>query len=316
MKINLILKRVIALIVLCVFAGVSLAPNSAIAAAPTKIKGSEVLVIGDSFLALSHEITKRLEQNAKNAGILDSSDKFRDNSVSGTLLYGGMAPSIPDQYKNGVKAGTVKYVIMDGGGNDCLMGTGQPPYNADSPFIKNATNSVKNLLTQMRSDGVVKVFYLFYPDPQQDLGGLKGKLDVLRPLIQNEVNKSITPKAYWLDLRPIFLGKYSQYILQDGIHPTTAGSIAVADAIWAEMQKNNFFGTDTPTSKIGDVNADNNIDSLDFALMKQYLLGIVTDFPASDDMYAADLNGDGSINALDLALMKQYLLGIITKFPK
>ncbi|MGB8451630.1 MAG: dockerin type I repeat-containing protein [Anaerocolumna sp.] len=58
------------------------------------------------------------------------------------------------------------------------------------------------------------------------------------------------------------------------------------------MQKNNFFGTDTPTSKIGDVNADNNIDALDFALMKQYLLGIVTDFPASDDMYAADLNGD------------------------
>jgi hypothetical protein len=35
--------------------------------------------------------------------------------------------------------------------------------------------------------------------------------------------------------------------------------------------------------------------------MKQYLLGIVTDFPASDDMYAADLNGDGSINTLDLA---------------
>ncbi|WFR58830.1 dockerin type I domain-containing protein [Anaerocolumna sp. AGMB13025] len=314
MKINF--KRVIALVVLCVFAGVSLASNSA-TAAPAKIKGSEVLIIGDSFLALSHEITKRLEQNAKNAGILDSSDKFRDNSVSGTQLYGGMAPSIPDQYKNGVKAGTVKYVIMDGGGNDCLMGTGQPPYNANSPFIKNATDSVKNLLTQMGKDGVVKVFYLFYPDPQQDLGGLKGKLDVLRPLIQNEVNKSITPKAYWLDLRPVFSGKYSQYILSDGIHPTTAGSIAAADAIWAEMQKNNFFGTDvTPTPKIGDVNADNNIDTLDFTLMKQYLLGIVTDFPASDDMYAADLNGDGSINALDLALMKQYLLGIITKFPK
>lgn len=317
MKINFRLTRVIALIVLCVFAGVYLAPNSAIAATPTKIKGSEVLVIGDSFLALSHEITKRLEQNAKNAGILDSSDKFRDNSVSGTLLYGGMSPSIPDQYKNGVKAGTVKYVIMDGGGNDCLTGTGQPPYNANSPFIKNATDSVKNLLKQMGSDGVVKVFYLFYPDPQQNLGGLKGKLDVLRPLIQNEVNKSTTPKAYWLDLRPVFAGKYAQYILSDGIHPTTAGSIAAADAIWAEMQKNNFFNTDeTPTSKIGDVNADNNIDALDFALMKQYLLGIVTDFPASDDMYAADLNGDGSINALDLALMKQYLLGIITKFPK
>lgn len=67
--------------------------------------------------------------------------------------------------------------------------------------------------------------------------------------------------------------------------------------------------------KIGDLNADENIDALDFVLIKQYLLGTVTDFPASDDMYVGDLNGDGSINAIDFALMKQYLLGIITKFP-
>ncbi len=67
--------------------------------------------------------------------------------------------------------------------------------------------------------------------------------------------------------------------------------------------------------KIGDLNADNNIDALDFVLIKQYLLGTVTDFPASDDMYVGDLNGDGSINAIDFALMKQYLLGIIIKFP-
>ena len=69
------------------------------------------------------------------------------------------------------------------------------------------------------------------------------------------------------------------------------------------------------SSKMGDLNADNNIDALDFVLLKQYLLGTVTDFPASDDMYVADLNGDESINAIDFALMKQYLLGAIVKFP-
>ncbi len=71
-----------------------------------------------------------------------------------------------------------------------------------------------------------------------------------------------------------------------------------------------------PTSKIGDLNEDNSIDALDYSLMKQFLLGVITDLPAKDDKYVADLDNDGSVTALDLALIKQYLLGTITKFPK
>ena len=74
--------------------------------------------------------------------------------------------------------------------------------------------------------------------------------------------------------------------------------------------------TGTSTEKIGDLNKDNNIDALDYSLMKQYLLGIVKDLPADNDLYVADLNGDGSINAIDFALLRQYILGIITRFPK
>lgn len=70
------------------------------------------------------------------------------------------------------------------------------------------------------------------------------------------------------------------------------------------------------TAKVGDVNGDTVIDALDYALLKQYLLGTVSDLPVEDDLYAADLDGDGSINALDLSLLKQYLLGTITSFPK
>ncbi|HEX2926453.1 MAG TPA: SGNH/GDSL hydrolase family protein [Ruminiclostridium sp.] len=200
-------------------------------AGSSKIKGSDVLVIGDSFLALSRGITQRLEQNAKNEGILDSNDKFRDNSVSGTMLSGGISPTIPTQYQNGVNAGAVKYVIMDGGGNDCLGGN-----------VDNAVTAAKSLFAQMGKSGTVKVFYLFYPDPVGSLAGsLKPKLDTLRPQIQSIVTNSVTPKGYFLDLRPTFEGKYSQYILSDGIHPTTDGSNAAADAIWAEMKKVGFL---------------------------------------------------------------------------
>jgi lysophospholipase L1-like esterase len=207
----------------------------------TTIKGSEVLVIGDSFIAMSHEITGDLEQLARNAGILPSNESFIDNSVSGMRLSGGGSPTIPEQYINGVQQGPVKWVIMDGGGNDCLQGSCSTPPIADCPDLQNAVTAARNLLARMGNDGVIKVVYFFYPEPQYDLGGLKAKLDVLRPLIQNVVNSSNNPICYWLDLRPVFEGHYGEYITSDGIHPTSAGCQATANAIWDIIQNNNFF---------------------------------------------------------------------------
>lgn len=66
---------------------------------------------------------------------------------------------------------------------------------------------------------------------------------------------------------------------------------------------------------VGDVSGDGNIDSIDFGLYKKYLLGIISDFPAENDMEAADLNADGSLNSLDFAYLKMYLLGSIDKLP-
>jgi lysophospholipase L1-like esterase len=199
----------------------------------TTVKGNDVLVIGESFIALSHDITKYLEQDARNGGVLANNENFRDYAVSGTKLSGGIYPSIPNQYNNAAKQSKVKYVIMDGGGNDCLQPTGQ--------YAQDATNALKNLLAQMKKDEVLKVVYFFYPEPQSDFGGLKNRLDILRPQIQNIVTNNISPKCYWLDLRPVFAGKYSQYIKADGIHPTADGSKAAADAIWKVIKDNNVF---------------------------------------------------------------------------
>jgi hypothetical protein len=207
----------------------------------TTVSGNQVLVIGESFIAMSHEITRNLETLARNAGILPANESFIDNSVSGTRLSGGISPTIPQQYANA--GGGIKWVIMDGGGNDCLQGSCSNPPNSSCQDLVNARNAASTLLNQMGNDGVVKVLYFFYPEPiGSSFTDLKARLDVLRPMIQNVVNSTTNPQCYWLDLRPVWDG-HPEYT-SDGIHPTSAGSQATANAIWEVIQNNNFFSMD------------------------------------------------------------------------
>ncbi len=73
--------------------------------------------------------------------------------------------------------------------------------------------------------------------------------------------------------------------------------------------------TAIPTIKYGDLDGYGGVDALDFALMKQYMLGAIREFPSPDGLKAADVDGSGGIDALDFALIKQYLLKMIDKFP-
>lgn len=75
-----------------------------------------------------------------------------------------------------------------------------------------------------------------------------------------------------------------------------------------------FNGASTPTIKYGDVDGSGSVDAIDFAQIKQYLLGTSKDLTA-DQIKAADVDGSGTVDALDFALVKQYLLNMISKFP-
>ena len=75
-----------------------------------------------------------------------------------------------------------------------------------------------------------------------------------------------------------------------------------------------FNGAPIPTVKYGDVDGSGSVDAIDFAQIKQYLLGTSKDF-TQDQIKAADVDGSGTIDAIDFALIKQYLLRLIDKFP-
>lgn len=67
--------------------------------------------------------------------------------------------------------------------------------------------------------------------------------------------------------------------------------------------------------KIGDVNQDKEINSIDLASLRGYLIGI-EGFSVIGERNQADVNGDSFINSIDLAFIRQFVLGIINKFPK
>ncbi|HEX9059380.1 MAG TPA: RICIN domain-containing protein [Clostridia bacterium] len=67
-----------------------------------------------------------------------------------------------------------------------------------------------------------------------------------------------------------------------------------------------------PSGKPGDLNGDGKINSTDYALMKRFLLEIITEFPSSDGIKLADLNGDSKINSTDYSLLKRLILSIAT----
>ncbi|MEN2775716.1 dockerin type I repeat-containing protein [Acetivibrio clariflavus] len=65
---------------------------------------------------------------------------------------------------------------------------------------------------------------------------------------------------------------------------------------------------------VGDIDGNGEINSIDYGLLKKYLLGLIDSFDYEYGLEAADVNRDGEINSIDLALYKKYLLGIISEF--
>jgi hypothetical protein len=64
----------------------------------------------------------------------------------------------------------------------------------------------------------------------------------------------------------------------------------------------------------GDVNQDGLINSIDYTLIRRYVLGVITEFPNDIGNFTADVNKDGKINSNDYVILKNYILRDIESF--
>jgi hypothetical protein len=178
-----------------------------------QVAGNEVLIVGDSYFALSGDITQELRRL--------SGANYRDVSVSGTKM-----DAIARSYTNN-RTPQPKVVIMDGGGNDIL----QNPFCATgcAQHVKAVTDA-RNLFKQMAMDGVQDVVFVFY----YDMPLMKEGLDWMRPKMAAECQQSPVP-CHFVDNQPIFAGQDASTYTLEGIHPNKAASDLIAKQIWDRM---------------------------------------------------------------------------------
>ena len=69
---------------------------------------------------------------------------------------------------------------------------------------------------------------------------------------------------------------------------------------------NAMFSVDRDPYSLGDTNGDGRINAIDYARIKQTVLGEYT--PTAQQLVAMDINKDGKVNALDYMLAKRHVM--------
>lgn len=196
----------------------------------------KVIWLGDSILALSGDIATYIEEK--------SGETYRKYYMSGAQMVGGIMTPIPTQYDN-AKADDpdIRTIIMDGGGNDILIGA-QAVCRADtvaelSDECKNVVAGVlatsKELIDEVNADGVQNVIYLSYYHIA-DGWNLNAVLDYAMDKAKELCEEN---GVIYIDNTHILDGQTDIYTFE-GIHPTAKASKILADKLWEVMVQHNI----------------------------------------------------------------------------
>lgn len=200
-----------------------------------------VVMLGDSIFALSGDETEALEEL--------SGDSYRHYYISGAQMEGGLVDTIPEQYDEAIGDGPIRTVILDGGGNDVLIGAqtacstvyGTGLSASCLRVLDEVAEVTEALLEAMVADGVENIVWQGYYHTTDAMLWQVADVSTERAIENMASFQARHPeiKAIYIDVRPYF-NKYeaSIYTISDGIHPTQAASELLADLLWEAMVAN------------------------------------------------------------------------------
>jgi lysophospholipase L1-like esterase len=234
-----------------------------------QVTPDEVVMLGDSYLDPAWG-------NVGPTVMMVANASYRHYYIGGAALAWGNPDTqfyIPYQYNPMAMTDTtvtnpsnIKVIIMDGGGNDVLIGntsceTTAPPGNTSCvTTVQNAINEGMSMMQEAAQNGVQQVVFFFYPHLSTAGGGIlqtpapavNETLDYAYPLaeqmccgssfISSLTNYSCSGQpapgltCVFIDTRPAFEGNLATYIKSDNVHPTQAGANVIANLIWTQMQ--------------------------------------------------------------------------------
>lgn len=211
------------------------------------VKASEVVMIGDSYYHIT-EIPQNLWQHARSAGLLGEGETYRYYYMSGAMMAkSSLIAPIPTQYDQArTEDPAIRYVIMNGGGNDVLVGdrsclTQAPPQNAGcAKTIADAVGAARTLFQKMAADGVEKVIYSFYPHMpkfglfQGDAPAINDTLDYGEAEARKACEENVSPPCVFVSTVAAFEG-HEDYLNPLDVHASPAGSKVAGQLIWDAM---------------------------------------------------------------------------------
>ncbi|WP_439133280.1 SGNH/GDSL hydrolase family protein [Pseudomaricurvus sp.] len=184
---------------------------------------ADKMIIGDSIFALSGDIHAYLEDDL-NEGI-DTHARSGCQMNGGNILCSSRY-NVPNQYDDASKRG-IETVIMNGGGNDFLLGDGGDctTQACTQEVLFAIEETISGLVADMRNDGITEIVYLgyYYVGTEDDA--------VNQASMDYKAANYPAMGIKFVDSRNAFLGNESAYISSDGIHPTAAGSRVLATLI-------------------------------------------------------------------------------------
>jgi hypothetical protein len=218
MNISMKLNKLTKLLCLAFVASISVAASAGGGGSDTT-----KMIIGDSIFALSGDIHANLEE--------DLDETIDTHARSGCQMNGGNLIcssyyAVPRQYGRASKSG-INTVIMNGGGNDFLLGDGGDclTQSCINEVLLAIEETISGMVSDMRGDDIDEIIFLGY----YYLGDGD---DVINQLSMDYKAANYPAMGVkFVDSRDAFLGRESIYIGSDGIHPTAAGSRVLADLI-------------------------------------------------------------------------------------